>query len=154
MPKLFPLNINHLHDSVIVKRLGEGGFGDVKLYKCREKEKSESGEIIECSMCFVVKQIKCKLRNPFFCFKNSISKQNDSKIKKILLNEYTIGTLLHHRNIRETIDIDLVDNCIIFEYCNGCDFYNYILNTNKNRTDLLFILDKLSMQSNIYTARV
>lgn len=130
MPKLFPLNMNHLHDSTIVKCLGRGSFGDVKLYKCKEREKSKNGQIVECSECFVVKHIVCKKR--YWSFFN-YSKSDDSKVKKMLLNEYTIGALLHHPNIRETLDIDLVDNCIIFEYCNGCDLYSYLqLTHSKN----------------------
>lgn len=126
MPKLYPLNINHLHNSIVVSCLGEGTFGNVKLYKCKEKNLSETGELLECNKCFVVKQIKNKKHYFWDINKN---KTEDCKIKKALLNEFTIGSLLHHPNIRETLDIDLIDNCIIFEYCNGNTLFDYIINS-------------------------
>jgi protein-serine/threonine kinase len=129
MPKLSPSNINHLHDSIIIKFLGKGGFGNVKLYQCREKIKDKNGQIIECSKCFVVKQLYNKSFKNFF---GLIKNPKEYKLKKILLNEYTIGTLLHHPNIRETIDIDLIYNCIIFEYCDGIDLYDYIIENKYN----------------------
>jgi protein-serine/threonine kinase len=135
MPKLYPLNIKHLHNSIIVSCLGEGTFGNVKLYKCKEKNLSDTGEFLECNKCFVVKQIK-KKKHYFWDFDKT--KTEDSKIKKALLNEYAIGSLLHHPNIRETLDIDLIDNCIIFEYCNGNTLFDYIIN---NKID--FFKDKI-----------
>jgi serine/threonine protein kinase len=141
MPKLYPLNINHLHDSTIVKCLGRGSFGDVKLYKCKEKEKSQNGEMVECSRCFVVKQIKTLHKGFWETFIHK--KEDDAKIKKILLNEYTIGSLLHHPNIRETLDIDLVDNCIIFEYCDGCDLFNYISNCKSSKSEFCFYFKQM-----------
>lgn len=145
MPKLYPLTLNHLHDSIIVKCLGKGGYGDVKLYKCKEKEISKSGKVIECSMCFVVKQIKTLHKGFWDIF--MYKKEDDAKIKKSLLNEYNIGSLLHHPNIRETLDIDLVDNCIIFEYCDGCDLFDYITKCNctgsSSSSDFYFLFKQM-----------
>ena len=112
-----PLITNHLNKSSIICELGAGSYGQIKLYKCKDVH---NGEV--CNKCFVVKHIKkCKK------FWNYFNKDAEAKIKKSLFNEYTIGSLLHHPSIRETIDIDLIDNCIIFEYINGSDFFNYIM---------------------------
>jgi len=134
MPNLYPVSIKHLHKSCIVKYLGSGGYADVKLYKCREKEVL-NGKLIECKECFVVKQLKIN-RNKWN-FWNLKKKNNDNLLKKKLLKEFTIGTLLNHPNIRKTIDIDIIDNCIIFEYCDGMDFYNYLREYNPS-----LVLDK------------
>lgn len=118
MIHLHPCNMHHLHDAECIKNLGRGSFGEVKLYKCKEKNNG-----CTCNQYFVVKHIKC-------------SKFNRSKslrrLRKSVINEYTIGTLLHHPCIRETLDIDLEDNSIIFEYCPGTDLFNLI---SKNLID-------------------
>jgi len=122
---LHPYNINHLHDAEYIKRLGEGAFGTIKLYKCKEKENG-----CTCNQYFVVK-----------CMKKNKRKKTDAYLKhlrKCLLNEYTIGTLLRHPCIRETLDVDFKDHCIIFEYCPGSDFLDLI---NEN---------KLTMKDEIY----
>lgn len=48
---------------------------------------------------------------------------------KELLNEYTIGCLVHHENIRETLDYDVDHHCIIFEHFEGIDLFE-LLDTN------------------------
>ena len=113
---LHPLNINHLNKSSIVCKLGTGTYGQIKLYKCKEVH---NGEI--CKQCFVVKHLKYKK-----FWTKYFDKTTEAKMIKSLFNEYTIGSLLHHPSIRETIDIDLIDHCIIFEYCDGPDFFKYI----------------------------
>lgn len=110
---LHPNTINHLHDAECVKYLGKGAFGVVKLYQCKEKVNG-----CKCNQLFAVKHMKCNKFNP--------DKYTVKKVKKLLLNEYTIGTLLHHPNIRETLDIDLECNALICEYCPGIDFFSYI----------------------------
>jgi serine/threonine protein kinase len=111
-----PSNIKHLHDAICIKCLGKGGFGEVKLYQCKEKDKLGKKSSC-CNKCFVVKEIKAK----------KWSDEAD-KIKqlKVLMNEYTVGSLLHHKYIIETLDIDIVDKKIIFEYCPGIDFFELI----------------------------
>jgi protein-serine/threonine kinase len=106
---LQPFKLKHLHNAEYVKCLGKGSFGDVKLYKCKEKDNLNC----ICNQYFVVKQLKNK-------------KYDKKRIRKMLINEYTIGTLLNHPNIRKTIDIDFNDNSIIFEYFLGVNFLQYI----------------------------
>ena len=144
MPNLFPLTLNHLHDSAVIKSLGKGGFGDVKLYQCKEKEISATGDVIECCRCFVVKRSKRASSYFWNLFKSSKHlKKMECNLKRTLLNEYSIGILLHHPNVRETVDIDLVDNCIIFEYCNGCDFHDFILQNSRNQGEFLFYFKQI-----------
>ena len=115
---LHPNSLTHLHDAEHIKSLGKGTFGCVDLYKCVKCETCNNK--ILCNKFFVVKKI-CS---------NYINKKN---IKKSLLNEYTISTLLQHPNIRKTLDIDLLDNCLIYEYFQGIDFYEYLSMSNINK---------------------
>lgn len=127
---LHPYTINHLHDAECIQYLGRGSFGEVKLYKCKDKI---NGCI--CNEIFVVKHIKINK------YKNTICMLK--KIRKNLLNEYTIGTLLHHQFIRETLDVDLEANSIIFEYCPGTDFFNLLKSNTLNITDSIIYFSQL-----------
>lgn len=121
---LHPNSLNHLHDAEYIKCLGKGSFGEVKLYKCIEKESNEKC----CNKYFVVKKLKC--------YSNNGKIKIDKKfIKKNLINEYTIGTLLDHPCIRKTLDIDLIDNALIFEYFPGIDLFEYLKSDNCNIKD-------------------
>ena len=125
---LHPNSLNHLHDAEYIKCLGKGAFGDVNLYKCVECENSkDKDEKITCNKFFVVKKIKGR--------NSSITEKKI--IKKCLINEYTISTLLEHPNIRKTLDIDLVDNCLIYEYFPGIDFFEYLKNGNIDMNEQL-----------------
>lgn len=126
---LHPTNLNHLHDAEYIKCLGKGSFGEVKLYKCLEKEMCEKDGVC-CNKYFVVKKLKC-YRNG----KCKIEHVNKKFIKKNLINEYTIGTLLDHPCIRKTLDIDLVDYALIFEYFPGIDLFEYLKGGNCNIKD-------------------
>lgn len=129
---LHPYTINHLHDAEYIKYLGSGAFGEIKLYKCKDKNKTDN---CLCNKIFVVKKIKCnKSKHDPYIIK---------KLRKNMLNEYTIGTLLHHRYIRETLDVDLEDNSIIFEYCPGTNFFNYIKYDNPSLKDEIFYFKQL-----------
>jgi len=119
---LHPSNIKHLHNAICIKCLGKGGFGEVKLYQCKERDKKYNSV---CNKCFVVKEIKIK---------KWADEQDKNKQLKVLMNEYTVGTLLHHKYIRETLDIDLVDRKIIFEYCPGIDFFELIEKNKENHS--------------------
>jgi len=142
---LHPYTINHLHDAEYIKSLGSGAFGTVKLYKCKEKTNG-----CTCNQIFVVKHMKC----------NKFKKDEHlvKKLRKIFLNEYTIGTLLHHPCIRQTLDIDLQDNSIIFEYCPGTDFFNLIKdNILKIKDEILYfrqLIDGVSYMHNIGIAHM
>jgi len=154
MIHFYPLNLNHLNKSSIICNLGSGTYGKIKLYKCKEVH---NGEIEECSKYFVVKHLKCKKFWKYF------DKNTEAKMIKSLFNEYKIGSLLHHPSIRETIDIDLIDNCIIFEYCDGLDFFNYIMNNPNEKLvnincDLYFyykqIIEAINYIHNLHIAHL
>lgn len=127
---LHPFKLNHLHNAECVKCLGKGTFGDVKLYRCKDKCSNDCS-VVDCNSYFVVKQL------------HKIGNDNEKKIRKKLLNEYTIGSLLHHENIRETLDVDLQDNSIIFEYFPGLDFFNFITCNKPDLKDCLFYYKQL-----------
>ena len=137
---LHPYTINHLRDAECIKYLGRGGFGEVKLYKCKDKVDGCS-----CNQIFVVKQIK-------------YNKFKKTDLRKNLLNEYTIGTLLHHPCIRVTLDVDLEDNYIIFEYCPGTDFLNLLKSDSLNNKDGIMyfkqLIDGISYMHNIGIAHM
>lgn len=125
-----PIKIKHLHNASFEKKLGEGSFGKVKIYKC--KEKNCNGSI--CEQCFVVKKIKtCSLKRKIIYFlKNEKDYYNylQVKAKKILLNEWEVGRNLDHINIIKTLDIDVEKMSLIFEYYNSIDLFYYISNIN------------------------
>jgi serine/threonine protein kinase len=140
---LHPFTIPHLRDAECVKYLGSGTFGDVKLYKCKDKVDG-----CLCNKFFVVKHIKT----------NKYKKGEYKKLRKSLLNEYTIGTLLHHPCIRETLDVDLNDNSIIFEYCPGTDFFHLLTSNRLDNKDGIFyfkqFIDGVSYMHNIGIAHM
>jgi serine/threonine protein kinase len=114
MKHLHPLCLSHLHDAVCKQTLGRGSYGCVKLYQCKEKcEGCES-----CNKMFIVKKVVNK------------------KCIQSLLNEFSIGLVLDHPNIRKTLDIDIIDHSIIFEFCPGYDMLDYILATHNPREQL------------------
>jgi serine/threonine protein kinase len=140
---IHPNNLKYLSNVNVkyIKCLGRGGCGVVELYKCIPQkcipgEKGPNKEI-------VIKRIKGewnKQRNKYF------------------LNEYTIGIILHHPYIRETLDIDIIDHCIIFEYCNGVNFFSFLTKTNHVLTDeyLYFsqLLDAIEYMHNLGIAHL
>lgn len=105
-----PTTIPHLHNAKCIKCLGVGGFGSIKLYKCKEKEHG-----CECKKLFVIKQSN---------FNNIFAKKN-------MLKEYTIGTILNHPCIRKPIDIDITNKCLIYEYFPSEDLFNLLQRKQK-----------------------
>ncbi len=121
-----PRILKHLHDASFEKKLGEGSFGKVKIYKCKEKNCNKT----YCEQCFVVKTIKiCNFKRNFsyfFC-KSGLDyiKKTNVKLKSILLNEWEIGKDLEHSNIIKTLDIDLKKMSLILEYYESIDLFTY-----------------------------
>ena len=111
LQQLKPCYINHLKKCVITKFLGDGGFGIVEVYECKQLHNN-----VICNRSFVVKRIKKKYG---FC-NNVKEKYIDS-----LYNEYNMGILLDHVNIRKTFDIDTISHSVIFENCPGIDLLDY-----------------------------
>ena len=118
----------HLHNAKYIKCLGKGGYGTVKLYKCKDNhnkckdDHNKCKDDHKCNELFVVKYL-----NYQDIYKKKYDKKYKDKLfKKLALNEYTIGTLLNHEYIIKTLDIDLYKNAIVFEHCNGIDFLDYI----------------------------
>jgi serine/threonine protein kinase len=122
---LNPFQINHLHDAISKEKLGEGGFGSVEIYQCKEHHEGYEN----CDKCFVVKKLRGhgKKRSWF-----NYNYEYDKKDFKILLQEYSTGVLLHHPNIRETLDVDLDSHYLIFEYCPGIDLYDFLCKKDHN----------------------
>jgi serine/threonine protein kinase len=106
-----PDRIDHLKKCVISKFLGDGAFGLVEVYQCKQLH----NEIL-CNRLFVVKRIKKK-----YGFCNYTRKKHIER----LYNEYNIGILLNHENIRKTLDIDSISHSVIFENCPGIDLLDY-----------------------------
>lgn len=121
-----PKKLKHLHDAYCEQYLGEGSFGKVKKYRCKEKD----CDGILCEECFVVKTLKV------FGFKHRIQSifsgkgykyidNINNKLKNILINEWEIGKDLDHPNIIKTLDIDINKMSIIFEYYKSIDLFQY-----------------------------
>lgn len=121
--------LNHLNSAKYIKLLGKGAFGTVKLYKCKNDHSVDNKK---CDKLFVVK---------YNIYKNQSYK--DKNFRKLTLNEYTIGTLLNHEYIIKTLDIDLYKNAIVFEYCNGIDFFDYIKKNNPSIQNKIFYFKQI-----------
>jgi serine/threonine protein kinase len=104
----------HLNLSSPLVRLGQGSFGNVKLYQCKEKHQGENNY---CNEVFVVKKVYKSADN----YKNRID---------LLHNEYNIGLFLQHPNIIKTLGYDIFRNLLILEHCPGLDLFE---STNKEK---------------------
>jgi hypothetical protein len=85
-------SIKHLYYSSCVKLLGEGGFGLVEVYQCKQVHIPD----IICDQLFTVKRIKYTKKYGGLC--KYVKESNIERFKK----EYSIGILLDHKNIRKT----------------------------------------------------
>lgn len=131
--------LNHLHNCVCIESLGKTNISEVKLYQCKDIH-SDRNDIIQkecyCNKLFTVKKILKK--EGFF------TKRVSKGVRDMLLNEFYIGYSLNDCvYIRRTYDIDLIDNCIIFEYCKGLDFFEFIKKYN-NLSENLFYFKQLA----------
>lgn len=136
-------SLDHLKSAKYIKCLGKGGYGTVKLYECKDN--------ILCNKLFVVKYIK-------YIFKNKDNSIKDKLLRKFVLNEYTIGTLLNNEYIIKTLDIDLYKNAIVFEYCDGIDFLDYIHKMSPSFENKIFffkqVIDGLIYMHNVGIAHM
>lgn len=119
---LYHKNLKHLNKAVCIKKLGEGGFGTVQLYQCKQD--------LCCDKHFVVKTIKDSLNNKEY-------------LLKYFYQEYDIGILLDHPNIRKTLDIDTKTNSIIFENCPGIDLLDFLDSYKYNTKALLPLFSQI-----------
>lgn len=130
---LHPYQINHLHDAISTEKLGEGGYGSVERYQCKEHHKCDLVDMV-CDKCFIVKKFKGHTHKWDWLNRDYVYDKLDFKL---LLREYSIGILLDHPNIRKTLDVDLESHCLIFENCPGIDFFEYLyknkLHINKKK---------------------
>lgn len=119
-----PCNINHLHDAICIKSIAKGTLSEVNLYQCKDlcgDLNKPFDPIKKCDKMFLIKKLNIPKT---LLFKPKCDK---TTITTLLLNEYNIGLKLNdHINIRQTYDIDLVDNCLLFEYCKGVDLFGYL----------------------------
>lgn len=150
MEKFNPVYFKHLQNAILVKKLGSGGFGSIRLYQCKnkcffdkceedsdnklrdkfdnEKKTIENTELIlvkenkfhDCNRLFVVKKIKI-----YDCDSNYIKNISDYR-HQIMYNEYNIGKLLDHEYIIKTYDIDIDNYSVILEHCPGIDLFDYL----------------------------
>jgi serine/threonine protein kinase len=106
---------DHLKDAIPLECLGQGTFGTIRLYQCKQ--------VSNCRVCdkyFIVKKIKYKTR---FAGLHRFIRQCD--VEKFY-EEFRIGFMLDHPNIRKTFDIDTNLKSIVFENCRGIDLLDYL----------------------------
>lgn len=108
-------SIKHLYYGICVKTLGEGAFGLVEVYQCKQVHIPD----IVCDQLFTIKRVKYTKK--YGGLRKYLKESNIECFKK----EYNIGILLDHKNIRKTFDIDVITNSIVFEYCSGIDLLDY-----------------------------
>lgn len=113
--KFKPIFTNHLKKFKYVKELGDGAYGNIYLYNCNH---FNIKNFSTCKRTFAVKKIKINNSN----IKNKV-------LLKSMLNEWTFSRILTHPNIRNVIDIDLKNNCLIYDYNhNYIDLFDCITN--------------------------
>lgn len=122
-----PKSINHLKESILVNSLGEGTHGTIELYQCKQISNT-----VVCDRLFVLKRIKCK--TDYLGLKIKPKKKEIDRFYK----EYEIGMMLHHPNIRKTLDIDVNFETIILENCDGIDLLDYLNDYDHSDTVKLF----------------
>jgi len=118
-----------------IKELGSGATGNIHLvYRKDNPEKY-----------YALKE--------FIIPKHKVSQENERKFFKHLQSEYTIGTILHHRNVVE------VENFIyndyykrnrkerhvyqVMEYCNGGDLFDAIQSGKMSQANILCFFKQL-----------
>jgi len=123
--KFKPLFTNHLKQFKYIKELGEGTYGNIYLYSCKH---FNFKKLSKCKEIFAIKKIKI-----------NESKLKNKTLLKSMLNEWTFSRILQHSNIRNIIDIDLKNNCLIYEYDeNYIDLFDHVTKELfiKNETNL------------------
>ena len=108
---------NYINRSKCKKLLGQGAFGIVELYQCETKCNNSL-----CKRCFIVKTLIADESNNCLGF---IKRPDKNRIEHFY-KEYEIGMMLHHPNIRRTLDIDVNFETIILEHCDGIDLLDYL----------------------------
>ena len=106
---------NYLGKTVYKKVIGEGAFGIVQLYQCNPDCNNNM-----CNNCCIVKHLINTSKN----YLGFLTRKDKDRIEKFY-QEYEIGILLDHPNIRRTLHIDRTLNCITFENCRGIDLLDY-----------------------------
>lgn len=130
-----PSKIDHLNNYMVIKKLGSGGFSNVKLYKCRNK--NENGE--RCNNLFVVKKILKRKFNILYSVKFS-----EESAKYAMLKEYNIMKNLNNDNIIKCLDISKKHDKLIFEYFPAIDFFDYLGKFHSyNTTSLMFYMKQI-----------
>jgi len=106
----------HLKCARFVVKLGQGILGAVKLYQCKVCHKKD----VICNELMVVKMFYDESRP------NQLTKR-----REILLNEYSIGSMVHHEHIIKTYGMNIHDGFLLLEHCPGEDLFDY-LNREEN----------------------
>ena len=133
---LHTCELNHLHDCVCIELLGKSNISEVKLYQCKDIHSNKETLIQSNKHCNKLFTVKKMFKKDKLFYKNV-------DIRNLLLNEFNIGYSVNECiYIRKTYDIDLIDNCIIFEYCDGLDFFEFLEKYN-NLNDNLFYFKQL-----------
>jgi len=116
---------NILKNGKKVKKLGDGGFATVTLYKCKNKLSFAYNKL------FVIKKITLngdgsKLDAGSVNFDKSF----DKKITKVVINEYIMNTLLIHENIISVHGLDIYNLALLYKYEYSKDLLYYFMDDN------------------------
>ena len=131
--KMNPTFRNHLNNYRVLKKLGSGGFANVKLYQCRNTHDGN-----KCNELFVIKKL---------ILKKSLFSRNDEYnniLKDLFHKEYLLGSKLNHPNIIKPLDISKENDKIIFEYFPASDLIDYLEEFySKNTTSLIIYMKEI-----------
>jgi serine/threonine protein kinase len=110
-------NKGHLNNCNFYKHLGDGSYGNIDIYKCVDCHDNVNS--VKCNCFFVVKRLK----------------RESKKCYKAMLNEYTIGLMLNHKNVRGIVDIDSIDRALIYEYIpDSIDLFEFTTKKNQYKS--------------------
>lgn len=134
----YPRQFDHLHQALLKKHLGSGGFADVAVYQCQQLHKDET-EV--CNKTFVVKQLRF---GDIGCWNRQDMEEKYTQFQENLIHEYEMGKRIDHPNVIQTLDVDTQTNSLILENVTGMDMLDFLDKNGSTKVgvDLLKYFDK------------
>lgn len=106
---------NHLKIAKKIKKLGDGGFSNVNLYKCKKCTS------FICNKIFVVKEIEINDK----LIKNSKTSLEE-KTKELVKMEYIMNKILNHDKIIRIMGVDINNMSLLYLNDNSNDLLYYL----------------------------
>jgi serine/threonine protein kinase len=133
------LDIPHLSENILIRRVGTGTYSELNLYMCQTKHNNKT-----CNKFFVVKTLinlldekennMCsKVKLWFKLWFKNIFNPELTYLQQKLVNEFNMGFEVNScKYIRETYDIDSKKRSLVLEHISGLDLFDYFEKNNVN----------------------